>query len=205
MIIGLNFWNDENTYHIQDNNGIENIIRKSGRASFLETCGCTVAVNILAARGDNIEIKCPGTAKMQPEDFLAVWFNDPNNQKTIESIRKLNYVKMFGNRVPQLYPKAIMECFGVKACFSWGLDFTSIMKYLQHNIGVMVCLKKPSHFIGLVAVDFGLSLVFYNDPWSNNYWPHKYRGKSGFNRVLPSQYLLKNLEPYRILIGTDKE
>ena len=66
MVIGLKKWNIKDTYFIQTNNPTEEILRKEDGKGFLETCGPTAAVNCLSARGNNIEIICPGCYEPQP-------------------------------------------------------------------------------------------------------------------------------------------
>lgn len=231
MIIGLKKWDDANTYYKQDNNSTEQLLKKDGKRDsekiikicnqnnigkkvqeeiiksikgFLETCGPTAAINILAARGNNVKIPGPGIYEIQPEDYLTAYFNDPRNYDKLKNIRDLNNDYYFGNEIPQFYPLAISECFNVETRFDWGVDYNTLKMYLSSNVGVMLCLKNPGHFIAVVAMNDETNEIIYRDPWPGNYWPYKYKGTSGFNRVLKYVELAKNIQNYSVIIGVTK-
>lgn len=202
MIHGLKKWNDNNTYYTQVNNPTEEILRKKNKKRFLETCGPTAAVNILAARGDDIHIKCPGEYIPQPEEVLNDYFNDPANYKTLKKSREgLNPADWLGNEVPQYYAAAVPAVFGVKTKFRWSQTWQNIIDNLKKNIGMMVCIKKPGHFIAIVAYDDKTDELVYNDPWPGNKWPPKYAGKSGFNRRMTKVEYHGKVNAYCVEIG----
>jgi len=201
MIIGLKKWNDPDTYFTQTNNPTEEILRKEDGKGWLESCGPTAAVNCLAAASHKVTVETPGRYYPQPEEVLTDWFNDPRNYPRLEKIREgVDPAEWMGNEVPQYYPEAILDVFGVLAKFSWGSGYDEITAALKQNKGVMVCLKKPSHFIAIVAYkELEVALV-YRDPWPGNTWPVRWRGKTGFNRSIEGREL-ENLQPYRIEVG----
>lgn len=201
MVIGLKKWNIKDTYFIQTNNPTEEILRKEDGKGFLETCGPTAAVNCLAARGNNIEIICPGSYEPQPEEVLNDYFHDPRNYPKLKEVRSsIDPSKFFNNRVPQDYQVAIPDVFGVKASFEWK-NIQGIDELLKNNIAIMLCLKDPGHYIAVVAYETESKEVCYRDSWPNNYWPKNLKGTSGFNRWIPIETLQKNLSSYRVLIG----
>lgn len=201
MIHGLKKWTDKDTYFIQTNNPTEEILRKEDGKGFLESCGPTTAVNLMAARGDIVNITCPGIYHPQPEEVLTDYFNDPINYPIFEKVRKdLNIKDFMNNRIPQLYPIALLHVFNVKALFEWE-NLRRMVWLLDHNIGLMVCLKNPGHYIGIVAYNGFTKELCYREPWSNNPWPAELYGQSGFNRWINEERLLKNLTNYRVLIG----
>ena len=201
MIRGLKYWNDKSTYYTQTNHPTEELLRKEDGKGYLETCGPTSAVNILAARGDDIVIKTPGSYKPQPEEILTDWFNDPRNYAHMQALRDgVDPAVYMGNEIPQYYPAAIMAVFGVRAFFYWGSDWDHVTMALSLQRGVMLALKKPGHFIAAVAYREIEKAIIYRDPWPGNPWPVEWKNRSGFNRSI-SGLQLENLQPYRIEIG----
>ena len=83
MITGAVYWNDPNKWYVQTNNPSEELLRKINKKDFLETCGPSAGVNCAAVHGFDLEIKCPGKYKPQPEEVLSDWFNDPRNYKLL--------------------------------------------------------------------------------------------------------------------------
>lgn len=202
MIHGLKKWNDRDTYFTQVNNPTEEILRKKNKKGFLETCGPTAAVNILAARGDNILINCPGEYIPQPEEVLNDYFNDPANYRNLKNARKgLNPADWLGNEIPQYYSVAVPAVFGIKSKFRWSQTWQNIIDCVKQNIGVMICLKNPGHFIAVVAYDDKTDEMIYNDPWPGNKWPVNYAGKPGFNRRMKKVEYHSNVNAYCIEIG----
>lgn len=202
MVYGLKKWNDKNTYYTQINNPTEEILRKKNIKNFLETCGPTSAINILAARGDNLLIKCPGEYIPQPEEVLTDYFNDPANYKRLETARKgLSLNDWLGNEIPQYYTIAIPAVFNVNAKFCWSQTWQDIIDNLKINIGVMLCLKKPGHYIAVIAYDENADEMIYNDPWPGNKWPDRYTGMSGFNRRMKKTEYHGNVKAFCVEIG----
>lgn len=201
MIYGLKLWNDKDTYYTQTNNPQEEILRKEDGGGFLESCGPTAAVSIVHAIGKNVKITCPGEWSPQPESVLFNFFHDQRNYVEFKKIRTgLNPYNYFNNRVPQFYPYALMKVFNVKALFEWK-SLSDIQELLKSNIGIMPCLRKPGHYISIVAYDSDTEEVIYNDPWPNNFWPSSLNGTSGFNRRILLNKLTQNINGYRIVIG----
>jgi len=202
MIIGLKNWNNPNTYYSQVNNPTEEILRKKNKTKWLESCGPTAAVNILSARGDNIVIRCPGDYRPQPEEVLTDYFNDSENYKALRKARPgLNPRDWLGNEVPQYYSVGVQAVFGVPARYKNSHVWDNIIDCLKINIGVMVCLRKPGHYVGIVAYDDTTEEMIYNDPWPGNKWPVRYAGKSGFNRRMSRVDYSGNVNAYCVEIG----
>lgn len=202
-IFGLKLWEDNNTYYTQTNNPSEESLRKEDGKGYLESCGPTTAVNLVHARGNSVDVLCPGTHKPQPETVLFDYFQDPRNYKKFKDVRPtIDPYAMFNNRVPQFYPVAIREMFGVKASYKEGyLSFDRIATSIFSNIGLMVCLKDPGHYIGIVAVNESKKEVIYRDPWPNNYWPENLKGTTGFNRKIEWKDFSTNLKSFYVKIG----
>jgi hypothetical protein len=199
IMTGLLYWDDEDTYYSQVNNPTEQILRKEDGKEWLETCGPTAAVNIIAAMGRTVKVTCPGGYEPQPEEVLSDWFHDPANYKRMKNLRDgVDPGVWMGNEIPQYYPAAVWDVFGVTGTFAWGCDPAIVKGALRAGRGVMVCLKNPGHYIAFVAYD-GDEFV-YRDPWPGNTWPARWRGHRGFNRVLTAVEF-DNIKDYRIEIG----
>ena len=207
-IIGLKYWNVDKrpdgvaTYYTQNNNPTEEILRKDNEtSSWFETCGPTAAINILACRGDKITINCPGKYKPQPEALLSQYFHDPYNYEKLKNVRNLNPKKWMGNRVAQWYSVAIPDVFDVRCRFRWEKEIEKLKEHLSKNIGVMVCLKNPSHYIAIIAFNTKNGYIIYHDSWIGNWWPIRLKNQSyNKRRMLLNEYI-NNVDNYCILIG----
>lgn len=193
MISGAKFWNDRDTFYIQTNNPTEQLLKKREKGGWLESCGPTAAVNCLAARGENLEIKTPGSYRPQPEEVLLDYFNDPRNKSALEGARILDG-EIPGNRVPQFYPIAVFEVFDVKARFCWRLSFSIVAGHIIHGSPVQICLKRPRHYIAVVAYDIVKNELIYNDSW-----PDRFPDKEGFNRRMTEAEFSSNVESFFIV------
>lgn len=204
-MIGIKKWNDTSTYYSQENNATESVMaRLLGKDKYLETCGPTSATMIVDAIGKSVNVSVPGKYKMQPEDALFLWFHDRRNYEKMARIRPETdpgTTKYWGNQIPQYYPVAIKEVFGVNAEFRWGIHENTIVSALQDSQGVLVCLKEPGHFVAVVAYNEGTGEIIYNDPWPGNYWPSELVGTSGFNRKMKSERFISNCQPFHVSIG----
>jgi len=202
--------NDYDTYYCQDNNPEEELLRKEEKG-FLEFCGPTAATMLVFARIPAKEEKkylpkCRGGYIQQPESILSSYFNDPRNYHKMYGIRPLDPAKWFGNRIPQWYEIAVMEVFGVKAKYvEYGTDternYTAIVENIKNNIGVMICLKSPGHYLSVVGATPDKKELIYNDPWLKDYWPTRLKGTSTFNRVMRFDEFRDNTKPFVVLIG----
>jgi hypothetical protein len=195
MIDGVKYWDDPERYYSQKNNSVEKML------SSLETCGPTSAIMALDSMGFNLKIKAPGLWKVQPEDFLTLYLNDPRNAEKLqgqrEDIDPRNYM---GNRIPQYYPIAIQEVFGAKATFEWGASFPKVVTFLQKGNAVMLCLKDPGHFICAVAYNRVDETIIYHDPWPDNKWPERHRKTPGFGRTL-AESDFENVQGFIVWFG----
>ncbi len=210
-IVGAKYYNDPNRYYTQTNNPEEEVLRKSGaeRAgklialgvdpsivakagvrSFLETCGPTSATNCILAKYDIADIKCPGGYNTQKEQQLADWFNDPGKYSVMRPFRKeLNPALVMCNRIPQYYPPAVKEVFGIDCEFKWVKSIDEIVDIVKAGNPVQICLKDPGHYVAVVAVDLDTSDFIINDPW-----PGRFPDNKGFNKILfKSEWINVNL------------
>jgi hypothetical protein len=196
MIKGLTFWNDKSKYSVQMDNPTEQYnIEKNGKAGYTESCGPTSAINILAAGGKNIQVITPGKWEPQPEQVLWDYFNDPRNFEKFKAARPdLAPGTYPGNRIAQYYPVAIREVFGQECKFIMGFNFSAAVLAIQNGKGVQICLKKPGHFIPLVAFDDTTKELIYNDPY-----PDRFSDKNGFNRRMGEAEFKTNVQPYAII------
>ena len=194
MIYGTKYWNDRNTFHIQDNNVFEESFRKKGIARYLESCGPTSAVNAIASmRGpeffDSIKI---GGYSPQPEDLLMLFFNDPSNYGKFREIRKeVEPSAYLNNEIPQFYPFAVRTLFDIDCEFKWEHDFDKIVGYLKAGRAVMLC--EPGHYVCVVAYDDNLDELIYNDPWSGHY------SGGEFNIRYTRKYFEEKIAKYKIV------
>lgn len=217
MICALKEW-DTAKYYNQENNPTEEQKRKTINdvkkqlagtginitISHLESCSVEDIVNVLACIGyDFSDFKCPGGYEQQPGQVLFNFLHDPVNYPKFAGLffdKKLDPFNCWNNRHPELYPYAIKKVFGINARYEakslQQLDF-----YLSRNIGILLLLKKPSHWIGIVKYDTVKKIVTYRDAWPGNYWPEELRGTSGKNREIKFDRLLKNSQESRVLIG----
>ena len=78
--------------------------------------------------------------------------------------------------------------FGQYCEFTWFVNHFQLSDLLEKKYSIQVCLKNPSHYIAIVAFDFGTSEFIYNDPWVR-------KGK-GFNERFSG---ISNLENYTII------
>lgn len=175
MILGAKYWNADRAlrFHVQTNNPTEEQLRKDeleeGKAprGWLETCGPTSAVNGSDAVSDiQMSVTTPGGYSPQPEEVLADYFNDPANYEKFDKVRgDLNETVVQGNRIPNLYPLALREVFGVRAEFYLTLTRADVIANILAGRAVMVCLKNPGHYIAAVAYDTDTDEIIYHDSW----------------------------------------
>jgi len=215
MICGARYWNDRDNYYIQTNNPTEEILRKNlvkvnqlikeldddRIIGFLESCGSTTAVNCLAVHGYYLDILCPGPYRPQPEEVLNDWFNDPRNYKLLEKVRAdIGPQDLPGNRVPQYYPPAMMDVFGVKCEFVWIATHHQLADRFKEGCSIQLCLKSPSHYVAGVAFDMATSEIILNDPW-----PGRFPDGNGFNRRMDINEFKRNVENFAIIYAGAKK
>ena len=166
MIVGARYWQDRERWYVQIGNPTEEQLRKHGVGSWLETCGPTAAVNCLAALGYDLEIKCPGPYRPQPEETLADWLNDPRNYPELRLARPdWNPEAAPGNRVADYYPRAVAAVFGAKAEYVPRINLPGIRTELAAGRAVQLCLMPPGHYIAAVAWDKATDEIIYHDSW----------------------------------------
>jgi hypothetical protein len=200
-IVGAKYYHDSDRFYSQENNPTEAYNRATvdDRHVILESCGPTSAVNCIAALGLSVEITCPGDYKPQPEEVLLDCMNDPRNEAALKKIRDLGDLNIPENRVPQYYPYAVKLVFGVSARFEWGFKWSTITGYLKRGLPVQLTLKKPGHYIAVVAYDTLTNELIFNDSWGSRFSD----GKGGFNRRLSKHEFETNVQPYMIVYGVE--
>jgi len=196
MIKGVKYWSVKDHYYSQTNNPEEEEFRKKYKTKYLESCGPTSAVTIIAAMGHNVKISCPGDWEPQPESILTDFFNDPRNYPMQDKIRAATPSKdWLGNRIPQLYPYAVSQVFNVRCRLSWGDSFSEISSIVSRGMGVQVCLKKPGHYIALLAFDDEEKEFIFNDPWPGR----KGLKNRGFNERMTKEEFLGNVQNFFLI------
>jgi len=197
-IKGSRFWNDrEKAYFSQENNAFEHMLkcRLPEGISPLETCGPTAALNCLAALGHPVDVRTQGRYRPQPEDVLTSYFNDPANFDALRSAWSgLDPEMLPGNEVAQWYPLAVREVFGKPCEFAGAVSFYEAKAHLARGRSVQVCLRKPGHFVALVAIDVETEEFIVNDSWGSR-WPDG----DGFNKRLPRAEYEKNVKPLSLV------
>lgn len=198
MITGTRNWQSIESFYKQDNNPIEAFLKSTlgDRDSWLESCGPTAACNCLASMGHNLKIICPGDYSPQPEQTLMDFFNDPRNKSDLNTVRIVGD-DIPENRVPQYYPMGVRKVFRAKAKFMWGLDFDGVMAYVTKGFAVQICLKKPGHYLAVIAYDDTKVELVYNDSWNER------DGKSGWLRRMGRTEFRENVQTYFIVYGIE--
>jgi hypothetical protein len=159
-------WNDRATHRIQTDNSIEAMLRKSGVASWLETCGPTAATIACEVTGHDVTVRLPGGATIQGEDALTAWMNDPANVAALKAARPgIDPLSYMDNEIIQYYPVALKTCFGADAMVKFGQTFDDVAAAVREGAAVMIHLVKPAHYLCVVAVDEAGPSLIYRDPW----------------------------------------
>ena len=193
-IHGAFFWNDrQRAYFSQENNAFEHVLRCSlpTGMSPLETCGPTASLNCLAARGYDVGVRMPGALSAPARGPAHRLFNDPGNFSSLSKAWSgLDPAKLRGNEVAQWYPLAVREVFAKSCEFTGSLSFYEAQAHLADGRPLQVCLRKPGHFIALVANDEEKAEFILNDSWGSR-WPDG----DGFNKRLSRSEYEKNVNP----------
>lgn len=228
MIYGLTKWDDPNTYWSQTNNPTEQILKKDGLrdseklreigkkygikdsiinemiksiSMWLESCGNTTAVNIADALGADVEFLGPGPWAPKADECLLDYFNSPENYDKFIKIRNdIDPDNLLGNEVPQYYVAGIPDVLNIPCGFFWGAYFDKMVQGIKKGKGLMICLKDPGHYVGIVAYDDETDELIYRDPWPGNYWPERHLGTPGFNRRMNREDF-KNVQSFYLVIG----
>ncbi|WP_158084135.1 C39 family peptidase [Marispirochaeta aestuarii] len=202
MIKGTPYWNDPYRYYTQVNNALEEVLRRYKAEESAVTCGPTTAINCLASIGAEIDTLTPAGWSPQPEDVLTLWFHDQRNWPVLSEVRKETRpddTKYSPHEVPQYYPTAVKEVFGVECVFRWIFDFQEIADIVSSGRAVQIAKKKPGHYIAVVAYDDFTEQLIINDPY-----PQFYVNNNGFNQHLSKHEYSFNIQPYAIIYGEGK-
>lgn len=195
----LKFYNDEKTLYYQDDNLTETLFFKEDEEDFLQTCGPTAIVNLIAAAG-RLKTNCYSRGRYipKPETVIMEYFNNSENYEKFNKILpKVNFEKKFPNRYLELYPLMLKEIFDIKSKVEWK-KFDDLDAWLDMNIGLFILLKEPSHFISIVGYNKIKDLIYYRDPWKDNPYNKKFEG---INRVIKRKNLISNIHNARVLVG----
>lgn len=199
-VFGTPHWKETGRYYRQDNDASVEMLRKYHQISeetgvdySLVACGPNVALNILDALGHDVTIKTPGQWPVQATDVLLAWFFDRRNTSAMKAARdNIEPFEYPGQTIPQYYPPAVRDVFGVSCVFEWGASWDQVSRYLYMGEGVQICLKDPGHFIAAVAFDPGKGELIYHDPW-----PARTRSDGKGLRMGVSEFQA-NIQPYLI-------
>lgn len=197
MIKGCFRWNDrERAYFTQVNNALESLLKAKDGKSWLESCGPTTMINCLAAEGVQVDGLKICTWAPQPEDIVTLYLNDPRNSEKFKKARQnLEPGTIPGNRVPQYYPDAAEDLYGVQALYSEGkLPFDQLAAFLKRGVAVQLCLVNPGHYIAAVAFDDEAQEIIFNDPW-----PGRFADGNGFNVRMGAKEYEANVKPFAII------
>jgi len=151
--------------------------------------------------GHDVTITCPGNYKPQAEEVLMDFFNDPRNYQRLAAVRPATHPGAWhGNEVPQFYPMAVREVFGVAAEFRWVHIIDDVTSLLRQGKAVQSCLKEPGHYIAVVAWDENTQELIFNDPW-----PTRFPDGNGFNQRMDEREYNRNVKPFAIVYGGKNE
>ncbi len=81
------------------------------------------------------------------------------------------------------------------------IKLNGILNYTSKNIGLVICLKKPGHYIAVIGVDEEKREIRYCDPWPYDYYPKRLINTSPFNRALTEDEFKSNVNNWYIAIG----
>lgn len=203
MIKGAPYWDVRDNYYVQTNNAVERTLARYEAKTSLVACGPSAAVNCLASMGAELSTLTPAGWTPQPEDVLTLWFHDPRNYAAMANVRKGTdpaITKFSPHEVPQYYPLALREVFGVHARFTWDVNFFAITQHVEAGNAAMIALKKPGHYLAVVAYDADEMELIYHDSW-----PGRFPDNNGFAQRLTAGEYNSNVQPYAVLIEEVRE
>lgn len=191
-------WNDRSTHRVQTNNAVEAMLRKSGVASWLETCGPTAATVACEVTGHPVDVLLPGGGALQPEDALALWMNDPNNVPVLASlVPDVDPAAYMDDEIIGFYPLALAKVFGVidvkllpSATWDQAVEAASSGK------AVVIHLAKPRHYLCIVGYDDGFQELIYRDSWPAR------TGTDGYNLKMQRGEWKSNVQASLLIIGS---
>ena len=217
MTKGAPFYSDRSRYYVQTNNPTEQMLKKhaavavqylkthgvsdqllkdSAIGSWLESCGGDAMTNCAAALGKDFTVTCPGGFQPQTDEIVAGYLNDPRNYTKFLAARPDLDPNLPatppGNRIPQYFPLAAREVFGIAGKYTelpvstlekpmYDYLWSAVMNELLSEHPVQLCLINPGHYIAAVAFDMDADEIIINDSWPGRFTD----GLGGFNRRLP--------------------
>lgn len=197
MIRGARHWNDRGRYYIQSNNSIESALERYGAEVSAVACGPTSAINCLEALGVPVESETPAGWRPQPEDVLTLWFHDQRNWDELRAVRGGTdpaSTRYSPNEVPQYYPPAVRAVFGARAEFAWVSSHGHVASLIDQGNAVMICFRRPGHYVAAVAYDDEEGELIYHDSW-----PSRFPSGNGFARRLDREEYAENVRPFAVI------
>lgn len=207
----LSFWEDRETFYTQENNPTETLLGKILGRVYLESCGPTAAANLVQSIFKALKVivalgKRRNIYDIPLDEVIMDYFNNPGNFEKFNKIREYKgFKKIPFNEIPQYYPVMFRELFGLESQFKWNVTFDKVVDLLSAKYGVMICFKKPGHFVGVGKVYPETREIEYRDSWKGNYFPKRLKGTSGFNRKVKWSEIEKNLKNFYITVGVKDE
>jgi hypothetical protein len=139
--------------------------------SYLETCGASAAANCLIAVDKEVRITCPGGYRPQLDCMIAEFFNDPNNEKVLNSIG-YNSAMIQNNRVMAAYPLAVSKVSGHQCELVELKTFKETIDYFKNGYAIQMCLKTPGHYICCILYDDEAKKIGCIDSWPERTGSH---------------------------------
>jgi len=207
----LPFWEDKDTFYTQENNPTETLLGKILGKGYLESCGPTAAANLVQSINKQIRVIVAldeqlNSYEIPLDEVIMDYFNNPGNFKRFNQVRKYReFKKIPFNEIPQYYPLMFEELFRLRSEFKWGVTFDKVKSILSNKYGVILCFKKPGHYIAVGKVYSESEEIEYRDSWKGNYFPKRLKGTSGFNRRVKWSEIEKNLKNFYITVGVKDE
>jgi hypothetical protein len=198
MIAGARNWNKDDLWYAQSirntdgesipNAAIENLLRMddiqdrvdSTPKSWLESCKCHSMYNAaLATRKDPDKFESEVKDRLRGvrgPDYLCIWMSTPQNR----SFLGITPDCIMPSEQSDLYPKAMMSCFGVGNDFRPSHDWNGLKALLVAGNAVVASLS-VGHSIMFKGYDDATEEAIYVDPYPKNRseeWKNMRMGKS---------------------------
>ncbi len=168
-----NFLKKHNLYDEQELSSDQGVTVSMSKGRYwLETCGDHTAVNMAILGGflDDEAVQNPGApASWLPRkpDLLMLYFCDPRDDAELENVRSVPETTL-NNEIPQYYPLAMREVFGVDCVYVENLDFDAIKNYISQGYSVQIATINPGHFVGAYDYDSTNDNLIICDPWPDH-------------------------------------
>lgn len=185
MIVGGKRWADRSTWYRQDNDLLEEIRRKLGDKSILQSCGSDAACSCIEAVGWDLSGELATKSRtgyaIPADDLLTEYLNNPRNYDLLRRETGIDPTLQPNNRHAAMIIVAARELWGIMGLHLRELTLKRVAEELGHLRTVQACLTPPGHYIAIVAYNRASGEYTYNDSWATRKpeW-----GGDGFNRRL---------------------